>query len=108
MSDKTVLTIDFAKLGGPVYSGRARGKFARANLKLDEIDKEHGVVEIIIPESAYTVTSSFILGLLDKSVRKYGSIESFREHYKIRAPKQFDEIFVSSLSSALKDNRSLV
>jgi len=102
------LKIDFSKLGGPVYSGRARGKFAREEFKLDEIDEELGLVEITVPETAYTITSSFILGMLDKSVRRYGSIERFREHYKIIAPSHFDEVIVNSLKSALKDNRTLL
>jgi hypothetical protein len=80
------LSIDFAKYNGPVYTGRDRGVRLREQLKLDEADSADSVVNVSIPETTYTVTSSFFLGLFGPSVVKAGSREQFFAKYKFNLP----------------------
>lgn len=75
-------TIDFSKFGGPVFSGRARGIAARAEHRLDDLDQSsESLVDVKIPQDAYTVTSSFFLGLFGPSVIRAGNRERFKEKF---------------------------
>ena len=76
--------IDFSKLGGPVFTGRDRGEDTRRQLKLDSVSGDDDV-QVVIPETVYTVTSSYFLGLLGKSIRDMG-LEGFQRVFKFRAP----------------------
>lgn len=82
-------TIDFNKFGGPVFSGRARGIAARAEYHLDDLDREDTSVEVTIPQNAYTVTSSFFLGLFGPSVIKAGNSEVFKSKFHFNNVPEF-------------------
>lgn len=83
----TTLSIDFEKYNGPVYTGRDRGVRLREQLRLDEADSvADSVVNVFIPDTTYTVTSSFFLGLFGPSVVKAGSREQFFAKYKFKLP----------------------
>ena len=62
------MEIDFAKLGGPVYVGRANGAAVRALLKLDALDAHDDPVIVSVPEGTYSVNSSFFLGMFGPSI----------------------------------------
>jgi hypothetical protein len=79
-------SIDFAKLGGPVYVGRPNGEAARRKLLVDELDRAKEVVEVYVPDGTYSINSSYFLGLFGPSVVHFGSEESFFEHYNFHAP----------------------
>jgi len=78
--------IDFSKFNGPVYTGRERGVRLRAELNLDAADTSANVVDVVIPDGTYTVTSSFFLGLFGPSVVSAGSKDRFYQRYRFVAP----------------------
>jgi hypothetical protein len=78
--------IDFSKYNGPVYTGRDRGQRLRAQLNLDAVDNGAETVDVSIPDSTYTVTSSFFLGLFGPSVVKAGSKDQFFAKYRFKLP----------------------
>ena len=82
----TTLTVDLSRLAGPVLSGRNRGAAARAEYDLDNAEDRADIVQIVIPDNTYTVTSSFFLGLFGDSVRKCGSIGNFESKFRYLAP----------------------
>ena len=94
--------IDFAKIQGPVYTGRDRVELLRGDLKLDQLDESGDEIEVRIPETTYTISSSFFLGLFGPSVVKAGSKEAFFRHYKFQSPAFLKEVMDSYVSRALQ------
>lgn len=96
-------TIDFHTISGPVYTGRDRGERLRVELNLDAFDADADVVvEVCIPNSAYTVSSSFFLGLFGPSVIRAGSRESFYLKYRFSAPKHIQDVIGGYVTRALQ------
>jgi hypothetical protein len=81
------MEIDFAKLGGPVYVGRANGAAVRAHLKLDALDTSAEQIIIRVPANTYSVNSSFFLGMFGPSISRFGSREAFFQRYDFDAPE---------------------
>lgn len=102
-----VVTIDFEKLGGPVYVGRDRGGNEREKYKLDELDDSNVIVDVMIPESTYTINSSFFLGLFGDSIVKAGSSEEFRKKYHIHATSLINRSIESYIERALHEHAFL-
>lgn len=99
------LNVDLSKFNGPVYAGRARGESARQALKLDAADEGNQVVEVTIPDTTYTVTSSFFLGLFGPSVIKAGSREAFIKKFHIKSPSFLMDDFDEYISYALETRK---
>lgn len=66
-----------------VYVGRGAGTRCREWANLDKWDRSAGVIEIEVPENAYSVNSSFFLGMFGPSVRALGET-AFRAKYLFR------------------------
>lgn len=79
------VTVDFAKLGGPVYVGRANGKKARDKLEIDKLDLLESRIKVVVPDITYSINSSYFLGLFGPSVVAFGSQEAFFDHYVFAA-----------------------
>lgn len=99
--------VDFSKIEGPVYTGRDRGESLRIKLRIEEFDNDSEVVEILIPASTYTVSSSFFLGLFGPSVRKLGSVNKFWEKYKLSAPESLIPLLHAHASRAIQGRNLL-
>lgn len=95
-------TIDFAKIQGPVYTGRERGERLRHELHLDELDRGEDPIVVQIPEGTYTISSSFFLGLFGPSVINAGSKEAFYERFKFRSPAFLKSVMDSYVARALQ------
>ena len=100
MSKHTV--IDFGTLSGPVFTGRPRGEQLRRELHVDDMDARGDVVEVNIPESTYSISSSFILGLFGKSVVHFGSRQAFYNKYHFNAPSLFRDVVDACVARALQ------
>lgn len=98
----TTKTIDFNKIEGPVYTGRSRGEHLRQDLQLDNIDTVGDIVNVIIPEKIYTISSSFFLGLFGPSIVKAGSKESFYSRYRFQSPSFIKEVMDGYVARALQ------
>jgi hypothetical protein len=99
--------IDFATLGGPVFTGRTRGESLRTRLHVERLDDASTAVEVKIPDTTYSISSSFILGLFGKSVVKAGSKEAFYEKYHFTSNSMFKSIVDSCVTRALQDKSLL-
>ncbi len=53
-----------------VFTGRDRGKFVREKSKLDSIEQNNDIVEIIIPDNIYSINPSFFEELFVNVVKK--------------------------------------
>ena len=101
MTTKTLM-IDFKSIQGPVYTGRDRGERLRRELKLDEVDVSGAIVDVKIPDTTYTISSSFFLGLFGPSVVKAGSREAFYQRYHFTSPPFLREAMDQYVSRALQ------
>ncbi len=102
------IVVDFSKLGGPVYSGRKRGELVRKKMKIDSVDQGEAIVHVKIPADAYSVTSSFFLGLFGESIRRAGDRQTFLKKFQFDCPPVFQETFDSCIARALQEQTELV
>ena len=98
-----VETIDFSKIEGPVYTGRGRGEDLRKLLKVDQLDSAENIVNVIIPNSTYSISSSFFLGLFGPSIIKSGSKDAFFNHYHFLTNDFLKSIITAHTLRALQD-----
>ena len=99
----STMTVDLRGLAGPVFSGRDRGVAAREQYHLSQIDASDDTVEVILPDTLYTLTSSFFLGLFGESVRKCGSVPGFERKYRFKGPDFLVPILRSHAGLALRN-----
>ena len=99
-------TIDLSKVSGPVYSGRDRGEALRVKYALDEKEDVFESISVIIPDSTYTVSSSFFLGLFGPSVLKCGGLDQFERKFNFNAPEFLKPILHAHAALAVQ-NRNL-
>jgi hypothetical protein len=99
--------IDFSKLGGPVYVGRASGMQVRQRLKIDALDAQQGPIRVLIPDQTYAVNSSFFLGMFGPSLVRFDSREAFLQHYDFQAPEHVLETLKLVIDRALASRGKL-
>ncbi|ABF42399.1 hypothetical protein Acid345_3398 [Candidatus Koribacter versatilis Ellin345] len=88
------------------YSGRVRGEFVRRQMKLEQLDSQIEVVQIVIPADTFSVNMSFFLGLFGDSVRTLGK-HGFFEHYSFLAPAPLLRILNRYADEALKEGMAI-
>jgi len=79
--NEQVTKLDFSRFDGPLFAGRKRGESSRIKANLDLLDMSNEKIIISIPRDFLTITSSFFLGMFDKSIQKCGTKEKFLEKY---------------------------
>lgn len=107
MNNLQILDFSAHKIEGPVYTGRDRGEALRENLKIEQLDSSADRVQVVIPSSTYTVSSSFFLGMFGPSVRKCGSIEKFNAKFHFSAPDSLLPLLAAHASRALQGRKLL-
>lgn len=96
------MTIDFRDIEGPIYSGRPRGESLRRKYALDAVDATSERVTVRVPDSTYSVTSSFFLGLFGPSVLAAGSKDEFFKKFQFSATPVLLDAFADYASRALQ------
>lgn len=109
MNAETEITvIDFAGLGGPVYVGRPKGELTRRKYNLDAIDQNISAKVVVkVPESTYSINSSYFLGLFGPSIRALGNRDAFFKKYNFQAPDRFIERIEGYVARALHEQPNL-
>lgn len=98
----TCKRIDFNIVAGRVYVGRQNGQAARTYFKVAEYDKDIDCsIEVIFPDNARTLASSFFLGMFGDSVREAGCKEAFLKRFKFKANEQIMKEIEVGISEAL-------
>ncbi|MFT4171794.1 MAG: hypothetical protein QM639_04490 [Rhodocyclaceae bacterium] len=97
-----VMKIDLGNYEGPLFTGRPRGKAIREKLELDKLDDGVNTFVVDVPQSAFSVTSSFFLGLFGPSVIKAGTPETFFNRFEFRAPPVLRAAFADYVERALQ------
>jgi len=100
-------SIDLNKVAGPVYTGRDRGETLRVTYDLDRLDAADGLVDVVVPDDTWTISSSFFLGLFGPSVRHFGSVDAFKKRYRISAPEFLRPVIDGHAALALQGRRLL-
>lgn len=98
-----IMTIDFSKIEGPVYTGRDRGERLRTSYKLDVLDAAKTKIRVLIPEETYSISSSFFLGMFGPSVVNSGSKDLFYSRYEFVADDFLRSIIDGHVQRALQD-----
>lgn len=69
-------------------AGRERGVAVRERYELDRLDATDGEVVIHIPDQLYSVSDSFILGMLAPSVLALGGLDAFLDKYRFEGEEE--------------------
>lgn len=83
-----------------VFAGRTRGANVRAKARLDELEADGDVIQVLVPEGTFSVNSSFFLGMFEQSIRRLGETE-FRNRYKFMGA-DIDETIEDGIAEAQK------
>ncbi len=70
--DNIINLEDYRAKGAKVYTGRDRGKRAREESQINEIEKKYDKVKIIIPDNVYSIIPSFFEELFLEVVLSLG------------------------------------
>ena len=105
MSHSKSLVIDFGAIEGPVFTGRQRGESLRTKYKLEEMDALQAIVTVRIPDSTYSISSSFFLGLFGKSVVSAGNWNAFFGRHLFEANDMFKKIIEGYVTRALQEKQ---
>lgn len=89
-----------------VYTGRKRGGEDRKRFNVNTLDQDDDRVEFIVPNSTYSMTSSYFLGLFGDSIRKFGR-DKFLHKYLIIAPPHVERKVDDWISRALREKKGL-
>jgi hypothetical protein len=89
-----------------VYTGRVRGREDRKRFKLKDLDRDDSVVELVVPSTVYTMTSSYFLELLGESIRLLGR-DGFVRKYRINAPEHVARKVDDWIARALREKKGL-
>lgn len=87
--------IDFDIFTDEVFIGYDNGKLFREKLNLDFLDTDNTTVEIIVSNRVYSMSSSFIRGLLSESMIKAGSRDNFYKKYHFKTNNQITTVIES-------------
>lgn len=101
-------TIDLEELTGDGrvhnLSGRLRGLKAREHFQLDDIDNGEEVAEVHVPSYVYSLTPSFVQGLLGESIRATGNdVTKFRSKFHFVAPAVVLQQLERGISAIMTD-----
>lgn len=100
--------IDLSRMGGPLFSGREKGRLNREKYHLDDIDASDKLVEVIIPDGTYSITSSFFMGLFGKSIRDLGDRNEFFQKYRFKMPEKFRSKVEIYIDRALREKTPVI
>ena len=94
--------------GSSLFTGRPQGQAARADLKLDDLDKNEDLeVTFTIPEGTTSFNPSFYLGFLYNSYKNLGE-DAFAEKYKFEVQSN-DALTKKVIEQNLEDgNRNAI
>ncbi len=67
-------------------SGKDRGLSARDKFKMDDLDKDEGVVKVRIPDHVYAISTSFFCGMFGDSYNTLGH-DRLLEKYHFDMPE---------------------
>jgi len=82
------VTINLAELRSRVFIGFKAGQEVRLRFKLDDLDAEPStVVNVVIPDTTYTISDSFFQGMFEQSLLQYG--KHFNEKYRFTMKQEF-------------------
>ena len=82
------VTINLAELRSRVFIGYKAGQEVRLRFKLDDLDAEPStVINVVIPDTTYTISDSFFQGMFEQSLLQYG--KHFNEKYRFTMKQEF-------------------
>lgn len=104
--------IDLARFAGERrvrnLSGKERGMAARADLHLDQLDKEPDQVTVVVPEFLDTISPSFFQGLFSESIRALKGKDAFLNKYQFKASEDMMRWIEIGIRNATSDRGRLI
>ena len=88
-------------------SGRPLGNQQRKIWKIDQEEEQYEEIVIIIAPHILSISSSFFLGFLGKSVRKCGTREAFLQKYKFQCSSSIMVSVEEGIKDALREGSGL-
>lgn len=79
--ENTINLEDYRAKGAKVYTGRDRGKKAREDSQINDLEKKYDLIKVVIPDNVYSIIPSFFEELFLDVVLKLGK-EKFLEKFE--------------------------
>lgn len=83
------MIIDLSSLKKDLFVGYSFGQSTRKNFNIDFLDNQLSIIEIIIPEETYSISSSFVRGLLEESLAKFNTKQDFYNKFHFKCNSDF-------------------
>lgn len=86
-SEKNIINLEDYRAKGSdgsiakIFTGRDRGEYVRTQSKIDAIENNYDLVEVIIPDNIYSINPSFFEELFVNCVTKLGK-DKFLQKFK--------------------------
>lgn len=91
-----------------VFTGRDRGAYVREKSKIDQIERQSDMIDIIIPKDVYSINPSFLEEFLVNVVKKLGK-DGFLQKFKFSSEGDYDiqEPLMEALDRILRESSAL-
>lgn len=83
------MIINLNRLNKELFVGFDFGQNARKYFNLDSLDNQLNLIDIIIPEETYSISSSFVRGFLEESILKFDNKEQFYKKFNFKCKREF-------------------
>ncbi|MER9357710.1 hypothetical protein NKI61_31355 [Mesorhizobium sp. M0514] len=89
-------------------SGKERGVAAREALSIDKLDRESGVVNVVVPDYLDAISPSYFQGLFSQSIARLHGRERFLEKYHFQASDQIKQWIDIGIRNATSSRAPLI
>ena len=89
---KIQLKPEYRGKNSSLFTGRPEGKFVRNELRLNDKYTDEYNYNVFIPSGTTSINASFFLGLFFESIKKMGSLSSFKRKYIIDLSEVEEEL----------------
>ena len=104
--------IDLARFAGERrvrnLSGKERGMAARADLRLDDLDKGPDQITVLVPDFLDTISPSFFQGMFSESIRALKGKDAFLRKYKFKGSEGIMQWIDIGIRNATSDRSKLL
>lgn len=109
LSSENIINLeDFRTPGAKVYTGRDRGKQARKDSRINEIEIEYDSVKIIIPKNVYSIIPSFFEELFLEVVLKLGREKFLKKfEFESQGTYQYEKPLNEAIERILRKNTAI-
>lgn len=95
------MEINLGDLKKEIFTGREFGKEVRKRFNIAQYDNKNEIIQITIPDNTYSISSSFLGGMLEDSMKLFNTKDEFYKKFSFVGKRDFHVIIDSMLYRVL-------